>query len=94
MRHADALQAGAEAGASFAGVTGELTGLLLESVSAAMVVSSAHQARAAWSATAYAGASFVASGDVSALIGALAFVVAAEQRVFTVPEETRTFIVS
>lgn len=94
MRHADALQAGAEAGAAFSGITGELTGLLLESVSAAMVVSSAHQARAAWSATAYAGASFVASGDVSALIGALAFVVAAEQRVFTVPEETRTFIVS
>lgn len=94
MRHADALQASAEAGAAFAGVTGELTGHLLESVSAAMVVNSAHQARATWSATAHAGASFVASGDVSALIGALAFVVAAEQRVFTVPEETRTFIVS
>lgn len=94
MRHADALQASAEAGAAFAGVTGELTGHLLESVSAAMVVNSAHQARATWSATAHAGATFVASGDVSALIGALAFVVAAEQRVFTVPAETRTFIVS
>lgn len=94
MRHADALQAGAEAGAAFSGITGELTGHLLSAVSAGMVVSSAHQARAAWTSTALAGASFVASGDVSALIGALAFVVAAEQRVFTVPAETRTFIVS